>query len=69
MFYSCGRSFKFSFSFLGEIGLIAIGMVVGHISILILDAVLIPVWLNFEKGKEQKDGEIQMESVELRTSE
>lgn len=44
-------------------------MVVGHISILILDAVLIPVWLNFEKGKEQKDGEIQMESVELRTSE
>lgn len=44
-------------------------MVVGHISILILDAVLIPVWLNLEKGKEQKDAEIQMESVELRTSE
>ena len=43
-----------SFSHLGEIGLIAIGMVVGHLSILIFDAVAIPIWLKCEERNEKE---------------
>ena len=42
------------FSLLGEIGLIATGMVVGHVSILIFDAVAILIWLKCEKRDEKE---------------
>ena len=42
------------FSLLGEIGLIATGMVVGRVSILIFDAVAILIWLKCEKRDEKE---------------
>ena len=50
-----GRSFLY---FAGDQGLIAVTMVFCHITILVFDSILIPVWVHLEKRyKKKKEGE------------
>ena len=53
----------FSLLALGDQGLMAIALVICHISIILFDAVLIPVWLCIEKRKNGEKSE-EVDDVE-----